>query len=216
MVMVANAQGTAVGYLAGRFPGAIGHLYSPGEQCGPEEFLPYALDNGQYGRQSMGLDLDVEEWKRLLLWAHGRKPALSPMWAVVPDRVGDRDETLRRWEKYSPIARGYGYRLAFAAQDGMTFGDVPDDKCVVFLGGHDVWKDAAIEPWCRRFPGRVHVARVNGEKRLLASWRAGAVSVDGTGWFRNRKRAIRTGSNTAAVFLRRWLEENHDRYRQAV
>ena len=49
MVMIANRSGVEVGYLAGRYPGVLGHLYSPGAQRGPWPFLPYALDNGRYG-----------------------------------------------------------------------------------------------------------------------------------------------------------------------
>lgn len=83
---------------------------------------------------------------------------------------------------YSPNLRQTGWPLAFAVQDGMTFDDVPAD-CVLFLGGSTEWKEAAIKPWCLRFPGRVHVGRVNTWRRLMACYEAGAISVDGTGWF---------------------------------
>lgn len=56
-------------------------------------------------------------------------------------------------------------------------------------GGGDEFKDAAIAPWCARFPGRVHVLRVNNWDRLVRSWRAGAVSVDGSGWFHRDPRS---------------------------
>jgi hypothetical protein len=109
---------------------------------------------------------------------------VMPLWALVPDVVSNRAATLERWLRYAPIVRAAGLRPAFAAQDGMTFDDVPDGECVIFLGGSTEWKVGAIGPWCDRFPGRVHVARVNTWRRLVACWRAGAISVDGTGWFR--------------------------------
>lgn len=213
MVMVANQEGTEVGYLAGRYPGGIGQLYSPGRSFSPKDFLPYALDNGAFSCWTRGIGWDEEAWKRHLLLAHGRPKPLSPLWAVVPDVVANRAATLERWGRYAAIVRSYGYRPAFAVQDGMTFEDVPSSDAVVFLGGTDAFKDAAIAPWCARFPGRVHVARVNEASRLWASYNAGAVSVDGTGWFRNNARAKRTGSNTAGVLLRRFLAETHGRER---
>lgn len=79
----------------------------------------------------------------------------------------------------------------------MTFDDIPDDDCVLFLGGTTEWKDDAIGPWCARFPGRVHVGRVNNADRLLRCYHHGAISVDGTGWFH---RAVR--SNQLAQLVR--------------
>jgi hypothetical protein len=69
----------------------------------------------------------------------------------------------------------------------MTFEDVPDGECVVFLGGSTEWKLDAIAPWCAAFPGRVHVGRVNTWERLVLCWRSGAIAVDGTGWFHKKQ-----------------------------
>lgn len=183
MVMVSNQTGIEVGHLATKYPGAIGHLYSPGGQRGPYPFVPYALDNGAFKNWDEG------EWRRLLRWAllSGQKP----LWAAVPDVVGDRDQTLWRWGRYSGVVRDHGFRPAFVAQDGMTFEDVPDDQCMVFIGGRPdtTWKQDAIVPWSARFPGRVHVGRVNTWERLVTCWRAGAVSIDGTGWFHHDQKA---------------------------
>jgi hypothetical protein len=181
IIMVSNATGIEVGLLAGRYPGRIGHLFSPGGERGPWAELPYALDNGAWPAHKNDREWAEDEWRRLLAWA--ALSGISPLWCVVPDVVGQREETIARWARYASVIRGFGWRCAFAAQDGMTFDDVPDGECVVFIGGSDDWKEQAIEPWCRRFPGRVHVARVNGLPRLIKCWRAGAISVDGTGWF---------------------------------
>jgi hypothetical protein len=128
---------------------------------------------------------------------------LRPLWALVPDVVGDRIGTLERWPIYAPEVAAYGWRRGFAVQDGMTFADVPDDECMLFLGGSTEWKELAIEPWCAAFPGRVHVGRVNGWERLVKCYRAGAVSVDGTGWFHRTN--SKAGGQYAA--LRKFLRE---------
>jgi len=200
LVMVSNATGIEVGLLAARYPGRIGHLFSPGGQRGPWAELPYALDNGAWPAFKNRRPWNEAEWRALLHWA--AMSGLAPLWALVADVVGDREGTLRAWERYESVVRGFGFRRAFALQDGMTFGDVPDDDCMLFLGGGDKWKDANIAPWCARFPGRVHVGRVNYWPRLVASWRAGAVSVDGTGWFRRGRTIGSSQSNDLRKFLR--------------
>jgi len=181
MVMVANRTGIEVGHLAGKYPGLVGHLYSPGAQRGPYSFMPYALDNGAFPAWMKKAEWDESAWRRLLLWA--AMSGQQPLWVLVPDVVADRERTLVNWQVYAPIVVAHGWRPALAIQDGMTFDDVPSSDCVLFLGGSTEWKEAAIGPWCRRFPGRVHVGRVNTWRRLLACYHAGAISVDGTGWF---------------------------------
>lgn len=195
--MVANRTGIEVGILAERYPGRVGHMYSPTAQRGPWRELRYALDNDAWGAFKNRRLRDAGAHRALLTWS--LMSGIMPVFALVPDVVADRDATLREWDLHAPKMAAMGFRLGFAAQDGMTFDDVPTDDCVVFLGGGTAWKDAAIAPWCARFPGRVHVGRVNGMPRLLAAWRAGAVSVDGTGWFHNK-----TGQ---AGDLRKFLRE---------
>jgi len=201
--MVSNQTGIEVGLLAGRYPGRIGHLFSPTAQRGPWPEIPYALDNGAWPAFKNAQPWSEPEWRELLRWASFA--AVPPLWALVPDVVADRAATLERWREYAPVVARHGYRAAFALQNGMTFEDVPDERCMLFVGGDDAWKDAAIEPWCRAFPGRVHVARVNGWDRLVRSWRAGAVSVDGTGWF-NKGRGGYSQYNDLRKFLRETSE----------
>lgn len=181
IVMVSNQTNVEFGYLAGRYPGSVGHLYSPGGERGPFRFLPFALDNGAFVAFSKSIPWDEARWRRLLYWA--AMCGQQPLWVLAPDVVQNREATIALWTQYASVVRGYGWRPAFAVQNGMTFSDVPDSECMLFIGGDDAFKDAAIGPWCDRFPGRVHVGRVNGFKRLLACYHAGAVSVDGTGWY---------------------------------
>lgn len=206
MVMIANATGYEIGALAVIHAGQIGHLYSPGKgRARIYPWMPYALDNGAWIAHKNGEAWDPAAWREMLRWA-----ALSgypPLWVLVPDVVGDRAATLERWAEFSPEVRAYGFRLAFAAQNGMTFDDVPADASMIFIGGDDAWKDAAIVPWCAAFPGRVHVARVNGAERLLVAHHAGAVSVDGTGWFHTEN--SKAGGQKA--FLLKYLRETKTR-----
>lgn len=199
--MVSNQTGVEVGYLAAEYPERLGHLYSPGGERGPWAFLPYALDNGAWPAFKNAQPWLECEWKRLLRWA--ALTGQRPLWAIVPDVVGDRLATLERWGEYVGEVTRYGFRPAFAIQDGMTFDDVPAAAEVLFLGGSDEWKDSAIEPWCRRFPGRVHVGRVNSHDRLMRCYRAGAVSVDGTSWFRHGRRNV-----SQKTVLTRFLEHS--------
>lgn len=199
MVMMSNASGTTVGHLAATNPDRIGHLYSPGGERGPWQYIPYALDNGAYVAFKNGKPWDETAWLRLLDWA--KASGQDPLWCIVPDVVQDRAGTIERWTSYVDRVRERGWIPAFAVQDGMAFDDVPSDDCVIFLGGSTEWKDEAIVPWCGRFPGRVHVGRVNRWERLVRCWRAGAVSVDGTGWYHKSKRSDQLGE------LVRFLEE---------
>jgi hypothetical protein len=182
IVMPANNTGVKVGYLAGRFAGKIGQLYSPAGQRGPEEFMPYALDNGAFAHRR---GWRQEPWLKLMDWAAAS--GIAPLWALVPDSVGSKAKTLQRWRRFAPIAQKFGWPLAFAVQDGMMPGDVPAAAAVIFVGGSTEWKWETAATWCQRFP-RVHIGRVNSPARLWQCHEAGAESVDGTGWTRGDPR----------------------------
>lgn len=180
-ILLSNNTGGPVHWLAGRFPGWVGHLFSPGGQRGPYRYLPYALDNGAYGAFANKTEWDEPAWVRLLEWA--KHSGQAPEWVLVPDVVGDKDGTLRNWDRYAPAAKRYGWPLAFAVQDGMTPLDVPADAQVVFVGGSTEWKWETMSLWAFFFP-RVHVGRVNSGHRLAQCYLEGVESVDGTGWVR--------------------------------
>lgn len=213
IVMPANNAKLEVGYLAGKFPGKIGHLYSPGGY--PKrlygDWLPYALDNGRYGAfmqcKESGADrLFGSTWEDfwnesafIAMLDHFKHATQQPRWLVVPDVVGDRDGTLLQWDLWADQLRSnYGFPLAFAVQDGMTPDDVPSDADVVFVGGSTHWKWLNYD----KFPKagfRTHVGRVNGYAGLVDCHLAGIESCDGTGWFRGDKRQL--------AGLHRYLDE---------
>ena len=208
IVMPANNSGIRVGYVASRYehaPARLGHLYSPGGQTGPHAFMPYALDNGAFGCWTRKEPFAEYPWRDLLDWA--ANSGQRPLWALVPDSVGDRDATLRMWDTFAPVVTGYGWPLACAAQDGMEPSDVPAEASTVFMGGSTEWKWSSLSAWAAAFPGRLHVGRVNGLRQLRLCADVGAASCDGTGF----GRAIRQW-NELETFL---AEMNGERSRDA-
>lgn len=196
IVMPGNDGGCHWGWLCGRFPGRIGSLVTPGRWKSPVGFAPYAIDNGAFTGFKEGAFLGLIEKARK------HKP---PLWILVPDKVGDKGETLRLWEGWAPRLAGLGWPLAFAVQDGMFPGDVPEGAEVVFVGGTTSWKWRNIRLWTDAFP-RVHVGRVNTEKSLWVCHDLGAESCDGTGFFRNPGKELPK--------LLRYLEGTRDQTQQ--
>lgn len=180
-VLCSNQTGTLFGWLAGRFPGFIGNLFSTDGKFTPWQFAPYALDNGAFPAWTKREPWNESAWLRLI--DRAAACAMQPEWALVPDVVADKDRTIESWHRYAPRLIERGFKLAFAAQDGMRPGDVPDGAAVVFVGGTTEWKWRTMPLWCAA-GYRVHVGRVNYETQLLKCYGSGAESTDGTGWFR--------------------------------
>jgi len=181
LVMPSNNTGIVVGYLAGSYPGRIGHLFSPEGLRQTHDWMPFALDNGKFACWSRGKPWDESSYIAMLDAVAERKQV--PRWALVPDAVADLEQTKKLWDVWSPRIKSYGWKLAFAVQDGMTKDDVPRDADVVFVGGSTDWKWQTMYQWTQNFE-RVHVGRVNSPTRLWSCHEAGVESCDGTGWFR--------------------------------
>ena len=196
IVMPSNNTGFEAGLLAGKYPGRIAHLHSVEAMREPKPGVPWALDNGVFGAWQAGKEWNEEPLYRYL----DSYAAWGPMWVVVPDWVGDRDETLRRWERHAPALQAFGVNLAFAAQDGMNPSDVPSEASVVFMGGTTSWKWRNLRLFAEAFP-RLHVGRVNTRRLLEQAEAAGAESCDGTGWVRDPKRTEE---------LENYLEKNRE------
>jgi hypothetical protein len=142
--------------------------------------MPYALDNGAYGAWEKKHEWDEHAYIELL---ENARRATYPLWAAVPDVVCDRDATIAKWPIWSRKVREIlpHTPLAFVVQDGMTPADVPADAEVIFVGGGNDFKWRTLRTWTANFP-RVHVGRVNSERKLWQCHDAGAESCDGTGW----------------------------------
>lgn len=187
IVMPSNNSGTYIGWLVGQFPGIIGHLYSPEGWRSPLDFIPYALDNGRFTATTAGKIWHEEEY--LAMIEKAARADQNPMWVLVPDVVGNRDETLREWDRWAPRLEVYGWPLAMAVQDGMVpgSGDIPKEAEVVFVGGTTGWKRRTLWDWADTHE-RVHIGRINTRKWLWECHDAKVESVDGTGWYRDNPR----------------------------
>lgn len=170
-------------YWAGKYPGSVGLLISPSyrKKVPIDPWMPFALDNDAYTSWSQNKPWDEQCWKDMLNEVRMRR--LTPLWCAVPDVVGDRLGTLRKWKQYSGIVLDFGWPVAFCVQDGMTPIDVPAEAEVVFVGGTDGWKYPNLGVWTSNFC-RVHCARVHGTKMFEACDRLNCESIDGSGWFR--------------------------------
>jgi hypothetical protein len=199
-VMPANSTGWFWHCLA-RETGKIGHLFSPDAQRGPWPWMPYALDNGAFAAWDMAANVwdeskwDVNAWRRMIFWAQAQQQ--QPLWAIVPDWIGDGDKTIERWHQFVPEVP---FPRALAVQDGMTAEDVQELKPdVICVGGTTEWKWATVEMWAKEFP-RVHVLRVNSPSNLDYLESLGIESCDGTGWNR--------GNKNQTMGLELWAREN--------
>lgn len=180
MVMVGNNSSKMVHRLATSHPGKIGWLMGPSGWHKPQAHIPYALDNDAYTCFTKGIPWDYCSWIKML--GKAKVSGIAPLWALVPDVVGNRQSTLDSWEKHASTVKEFGWLTAFAVQDGMSPADVPSDADVVFVGGTTRWKWRNLPVWFKHFP-RVHVGRVR-QRMLLRCEQLGAESCDGTGWFR--------------------------------
>jgi hypothetical protein len=187
MVMPANNRAGLVHYWAGKNPGSIGHIHSPGSKIVYFDWLPYALDNGRFISSTKNRPWDEAAFIAHINYASSLPS--PPLWVVVPDVWGDAEATIAEWDAWAPRLRRWGFPLAFAVQDNITPAMVPDDCDVVFIGGSDQWRYPRLSQYVAM--GKpVHVGRVNHGKYLWACHDAGVVSCDGTGWLRGDKRQL--------------------------
>lgn len=182
ITLVAANSNPLMHYLTRTYCGAIGWMVSPATGFfPPRDLIPYAIDNGKYAAFSSNSEWDENAFFHLLDKYKFRSH--QPMWVVVPDAVGNKDETWWLWDRYEPRMRQYGWKLAFVAQDGMVPTDVPRNADVVFIGGSTNWKWRNVALFAASCE-RVHVGRVNWHDKLEYCQRLGIMSVDGSGFFR--------------------------------
>lgn len=199
-VMLSNHSSRWYIDLCGKYPKRLGWLIGPSVWKNPRDDIAFAMDNDAYISFKNGVPYDFYSWSDFLKKV--KASGIEPLWAVVPDVVGNAKKTLEQWDMfYQEVAFSYGWKAALGVQDGMTPEDVsllrfqPD---VIFVGGTTDWKWRTSHVWCQHFP-RVHVARVRS-RRLPYCQQIGAESCDGTGWFRESTRG------RPARQLEAWLE----------
>lgn len=204
MVMWPANFGSAFKSMQHTWPHRLGWLIGPSYWARPWEGLAYALDNDAYICFRNGIEWNEKEWLKMLDKAS--KLPLKPLWAIVPDVVGNREKTIQRWHLHKHQLESRGIPKAFAVQDRMEISDVPADADVVFVGGTTAWKWGTVHQWCANFP-RVHIGRVR-TKRLTLCHHIKAESCDGSGWFRNGQNGRQV--RLLHAFMSGWLHHQLD------
>lgn len=157
--------------------GLIAYIDTPAQGNRRPAGIPWCADNGRYGKGWPGAD----EW---IAWLASMDPA-DCLFATAPDVVGDAAATLAESLPWLPRIRALGYPAALVAQDGLESLDVPWDAFdVLFIGGTTAWK---LGPHARTLVAeakhhgkRVHMGRVNSERRYRYAAAIGCDSADGT------------------------------------
>jgi len=152
----------------------------------------YCLDNGRWTDFQEGLrdglgksyPFDAERERRFEQMVD--QLGADCDFVVIPDTVGDRDDTMRLLAEWLPRLRGRAPLLLIAVQDGMTPDDVrhlvrPDVG--IFLGGSTEYKIEKMQVWgnfCAAVGCYLHIGRVNTGRRIKMAAAANANSIDGT------------------------------------
>lgn len=158
----------------------IGLMNTPKNGYRIEPGWIWAADNGCFGKGYPG----DEAW---VAWLKGfsvdqRKGCI---FVTAPDVVGDSKKSLSRSLPFLSVIRDLGYPVALVTQDGMKPDDVPWTQIDwLFIGGTDRHKlgDEAKQliAAAKYHDKKIHVGRVNSQKRFLAFAALGADTVDGT------------------------------------
>jgi hypothetical protein len=179
-------SGWLFGYLLATYPDRLGWIMTPHDMRYPDSRIRYIFDNGVWSDFINNREFDSDKFYRCFTKLLLRQ---RPQWVVVPDRVGDAATTLALWQEHEPQLRQYRVPLFIAAQDGMHPADIPKGSDGIFVGGTTEWKWRTLPMWTEHF-ARVHVGRVNTYRLLEMAHRAGAESVDGSGWFRGDPKQV--------------------------
>lgn len=169
---------------ATRYPrsATVGHLIVPRQWNDPATLnlqpQRFAKDNGAFS------GFDEGAFVRMLERFAGVPGCL---FTTAPDVVGDAAATLARWPFWSRLIRGVGDRPAFVAQNGLEASRVPwPEMGALFIGGDDAYKESeaarALCAYAKSIGVWVHWGRVNGRRRYELAKKAGADSIDGTGF----------------------------------
>ena len=158
--------------------GLIDCIETPHPGSKRPEGVTWCADNGAYSDK-----FNEAKWWAFLV---SKAPDASTCaFAVAPDVVGDAAATQARSAPWLARIRALGYPVAYVAQDGLEDLTVPWDAIdVLFIGGTTAWK---LGPHARTLAAqaktrgkRVHMGRVNSERRYRYAAAIGCDSADGT------------------------------------
>ena len=156
----------------------LGYIDTPRQGNVRPEGVTWCADNGAFSDRFN----EADWWRFLVENAHA---ASTCAFAVAPDVVGDAWRTMIRSRPWFAKIRALGYPVALVAQDGLEHQPIPwHDFDVLFIGGSTEWKlgpEARVIVADAKSRGkRVHMGRVNSERRFRYAKAIGCDSVDGT------------------------------------
>ena len=160
--------------------GRLSAIMTPKQGNALPDGVEWCADNGCFGKGWPG----EAAW---IAWLESYTPEQRARcrFAVAPDAVGDAEATLKRSLPWLPRVHALGYPVAYVAQDGSETISPPWDALdVLFIGGSTEWKlghhARALVREARRRDKRVHMGRVNSERRYRYALAIGCDSADGT------------------------------------
>lgn len=157
----------------------------------PLDGLPYVLDNGAWACHEAGMEWRPEPLRKMVERL-GMENGGRPSWMALPDIVagGERslERSLRFLDDHGVWLRRHVPHVAMVVQDGMSPAKVgpllEQNKIgVIFVGGSFAWKWSTVHEWTELALDlgiRVHVGRVNGQRRAELCRDLGVASIDGS------------------------------------
>jgi hypothetical protein len=161
-----------------------GHCWTPLKQTPHDN--PWILDNGVYSAWRNDEDWTPDDWLATIETCLDKMPR-PPDFAVLPDAVGDPEQTIARSRRHADAVPN-AWPTAFAVQDGIdperAVTVAQDLDChYLFVGGTARWKRRAASAFVEATSDTdlaVHIARPSVPDGVLWARELGAVSVDTT------------------------------------
>jgi hypothetical protein len=154
----------------------------------PIEGLPFVLDNGVWSCHQAAVEWSDEPLLRMIDRFNHRD--LKPAFVVAPDIIAAGDESLAFSLDWLRAKRSRCGDLPWllAVQDGMQVERVREALLEhrlagIFVGGSTEWKWSTVHAWSELALAlglRVHVGRVNGQRRAQLCSDIGVHSIDGS------------------------------------